>query len=82
MHFYKNNKFQELRSEPTPYDANTKGISLELGQYDTQRNSLKLALHAKEDTQKELKTAKTDVMKIQYFSIVLKILLDLQMILE
>ena len=69
MHFYKNNKFQELRSEPTPYDANTKGISLELGQYDTLRNSLKLAFHAKEDTQKELKTAKTDVMKIQYLSI-------------
>lgn len=53
----------------TPYDANTKGISLELGQYDTQRNSLKLAFHAKEDTQKEKNNNQTDVMKIQYLSV-------------
>ncbi|WP_418179509.1 TonB-dependent receptor plug domain-containing protein [Aliarcobacter lanthieri] len=35
------------------YDDNTKGISLEIGQYDTERNSLKLALHAKKDSHKE-----------------------------
>ncbi|RBQ28623.1 TonB-dependent receptor plug domain-containing protein [Aliarcobacter vitoriensis] len=71
MYFFKDNTFKELRSNPTPYDANTKGISLELGQYDTQRNSLKLALHAKQDTQKDLdKDGNTSsVMKINYLSI-------------
>ncbi|MEN5387515.1 TonB-dependent receptor [Aliarcobacter skirrowii] len=53
----------------TPYDANTKGISLELGQYDTLRNSLKLAFHAKQDTQKDKDKNQINKMKIDYFSI-------------
>jgi len=72
MEFYKNDKFDELRFPPTPYDANTKGLSLELGQYDSLRNSLKLALHAKQDTQKEKDNngniGQVDTMQIQYLS--------------
>lgn len=69
MYFFKDRTFSELRSTPTPYDANTKGISLELGQYDTQRNSLKLALHAKEDTQEDHNSNDINTMKIQYLSV-------------
>lgn len=69
MYFFKDRTFTELRSNPTPYDANTKGISLELGQYDTQRNSLKLALHAKEDTQEDYNSNGVSTMKIQYLSL-------------
>jgi len=72
MEFYKNAKFDELRFPPTPYDANTKGLSLELGQYDNLRNSLKLALHIKQDTQKEKDNngniGQVDTMQIQYLS--------------
>ncbi|TLS72660.1 TonB-dependent receptor [Aliarcobacter thereius] len=70
MNFYKDISFSELHLTPTPYDASTKGISLELGQYDTQRNSLKLALHAKQDIQKDnAKDGKVYRNKMNYFSI-------------
>lgn len=69
MNFYKDEKMNTLRFDPTPYDANTKGISLELGQYDTEQNSLKIALHAKQDTQKDLDQEKTFYKKMNYFSI-------------
>lgn len=45
---YKNKNYSMM----SPYVGDKKGISLELGQYDTQRNSLKLAFHARRDTQK------------------------------
>jgi len=68
MLFYTDRTYKKQSSDPTPYDANTKGISLELGQYDTERNSLKLAFHYKEDTQKSLED-KTYVKKVGYLSI-------------
>lgn len=70
MNFFKDNSYTELKFDATPYDASTKGISLELGQYDTQRNSLKLALHAKQDIQKDNeKDGKVYRKKMNYFSI-------------
>lgn len=69
MYFFKDETFKQLKFDPTPYDANTKGISLEFGQYDTQRNSIRLALHAKKDTQKDMDVSQTNVMKIDYFSV-------------
>ncbi|WP_051488670.1 TonB-dependent receptor plug domain-containing protein [Aliarcobacter lanthieri] len=69
MLFFTDKSFTTLDGNPTPYDATTRGISLELGQYDTQRNSLKLALHAKQDKQKDNDSGKTYVKKMDYLSI-------------
>ncbi|OCL84259.1 Fe(3+) dicitrate transport protein FecA precursor [Arcobacter porcinus] len=70
MLFFDDISFTNLKDKPTPYDANTKGISLELGQYDTLRNSLKLALHAKQETQKaNEKNGTVSIKKINYFSV-------------
>ena len=68
MLFFKDKTYTKLNGDPTPYDANTKGISLEIGQYDTERNSIKLALHAKKDTQKE-DDKKVYTKKMNYFSV-------------
>ena len=68
---YKDNKYNQLDSNYAGwYDDNTKGISLEVGQYDTQRNSIKLALHAKKDTHNENDgTTNTEyLMKINTYS--------------
>lgn len=69
MLFFTDEKFNKQKFDPTPYDATTRGVSLELGQYDTQRNSLKLAFHAKQDKQKDNDSGKTYVKKIDYLSI-------------
>ncbi|MCT7446551.1 TonB-dependent receptor plug domain-containing protein [Aliarcobacter skirrowii] len=69
MLFFTDNSFSTIDGTPTPYDASTKGISLELGQYDTLRNSLKLALHAKQDIQKDNDSGKVYTKKMNYFSI-------------
>jgi len=69
MLFFKDKSFKELSFPPTPYDANTKGLSLELGQYDNVRNSLKLALHTKQDTQKEIHSdGQSFIKQMQYLS--------------
>ncbi|RXJ97188.1 hypothetical protein CRU94_03515 [Arcobacter sp. AHV-9/2010] len=69
MNFFKDSSYTQLKFDATPYDASTKGISLELGQFDTLRNSLKLALHAKQDVQKEDDSGKINRNKMNYFSI-------------
>ncbi|MCT7470906.1 TonB-dependent receptor [Aliarcobacter cryaerophilus] len=71
MLFFTDKTFSKLNPKalPTPYDANTKGISLELGQYDTLRNSLKLAFHIKRDTQEDNDKGQTYTKKMDYLSI-------------
>ncbi|WP_148624814.1 TonB-dependent receptor plug domain-containing protein [Aliarcobacter cryaerophilus] len=71
MLFFTDKTFSKLNKNalPTPYDANTKGISLELGQYDTLRNSLKLAFHIKRDAQEDNDSGKTYTKKMDYLSI-------------
>ncbi|AXK47907.1 hypothetical protein CRU87_03135 [Aliarcobacter trophiarum LMG 25534] len=71
MLFFTDKTFSKLNKNalPTPYDANTKGVSLELGEYDTQRNSLKLAFHIKRDTQEDNDSGKTYTKKMDYLSI-------------
>lgn len=71
MYFFKDNTFRELRFDPTPYDADTKGISLEIGENNDKQNVIKLAINAKRDTQKD-KDKSGDVtatMQIDYLSI-------------
>ncbi|OCL84779.1 TonB-dependent receptor plug domain-containing protein [Arcobacter porcinus] len=69
MLFFTDKTYSTISGTPTPYDANTKGISIEIGQYDTLKNSLKLALHAKQDIQESDDSGKIYKNKINYFSI-------------
>lgn len=69
---YTDNSYSQLDSNYAGwYDDDTKGISLELGQYDTGKNSLKFAFHAKQDSHKENDgdTNKVYEMKVNTYSL-------------
>lgn len=72
---YKDNTYSSLDTKFAGwYDDDTKGLSLELGQYDDQKNSLKLALHLKKDSHKEndQKSNKIYEMAINTYSLALE----------
>ena len=50
---YTNKTYSTLSGNPSWYDDNTKGVSLEVGQLDSRNNDIKVALHAKKDTHTE-----------------------------
>ena len=47
---YTDNTYSVRKGNPSWYDDNTKGISLEFGQLNSEKNTIKVALHAKKDT--------------------------------
>lgn len=57
LSIYKDNSYSTYSyggiGNPSWYDDNTKGISVELGQLNSGNNTLKVALHAKKDTHTE-----------------------------
>ena len=53
LSIYTNNTYSILDGNPSWYDDDTKGISLELGQLNSGNNDIKIAFHAKKDTHTE-----------------------------
>jgi iron complex outermembrane recepter protein len=53
LSIYTDKTYSVLSGNPSWYDDNTKGISLEVGQLNSGNNNIKAAIHAKKDTHTE-----------------------------
>lgn len=53
LSIYTDKTYSVLSGNPSWYDDNTKGISLEVGQLNSGNNDIKVAVHAKKDTHTE-----------------------------